>query len=509
MREAIDGRPYAGNQHVRFADREVVPAATPRRGSLLCKRLTIIAFALGALAALAMPTKKELSEAQSIVNELMKDHVIANKKGKESNEAVGDVAMSLVKDAESEAAKFVLLNGAVTYYARGKAYDKVVGAIENIMSEISDVPPETLNAIVSKAASNVNEKKAPRLVALKKAIGKRAKVVTDLKALEISLKKSPSDPSLKRIHAELVAATGNWEAALKEFAALGGTVGKLAEEEANGSAAAADFWWNYTPAAPEANDAIKEHAAKLYGKALETGELSGLKKTLAEKRIAEAMSGVHLFATSSNDAVGESQRILLALKQLGAKRVEYLGGTGNGSGYIDTGIVGNSKIKVDFEVSHWDADWFCFGARNASDNWNKSFTAGRISSSKMFFDYDSRRFTAIVNTDSTSRYRIVKDRQFNYCYDSKGVVIHSSANPPAKFNSGCNIYIFSANLGGSPKTNDGDFRRFYYFKIWDNDILVRDFIPVRVGPQDYLFDRVSLKLFGNSGKGAFVVGPDL
>ena len=35
--KALDGKPYAGNPHVRFDEGEVAPAATPRRGSLLYK----------------------------------------------------------------------------------------------------------------------------------------------------------------------------------------------------------------------------------------------------------------------------------------------------------------------------------------------------------------------------------------------------------------------------------------------------------------------------------------
>ena len=35
--KALDGKPYAGNPHVRFDEGEVALAATPRRGSLLYK----------------------------------------------------------------------------------------------------------------------------------------------------------------------------------------------------------------------------------------------------------------------------------------------------------------------------------------------------------------------------------------------------------------------------------------------------------------------------------------
>ncbi|MBQ3808168.1 MAG: hypothetical protein II840_09470, partial [Kiritimatiellae bacterium] len=40
--KALNGKPYAGNPHVRFDEGEVAPAATPRRGSLLYKALMMV-----------------------------------------------------------------------------------------------------------------------------------------------------------------------------------------------------------------------------------------------------------------------------------------------------------------------------------------------------------------------------------------------------------------------------------------------------------------------------------
>ena len=48
-RKALDGKPYAGNQHVRFDDGEVIPSAKPRRGSLLYKRLVALLLVAGAV----------------------------------------------------------------------------------------------------------------------------------------------------------------------------------------------------------------------------------------------------------------------------------------------------------------------------------------------------------------------------------------------------------------------------------------------------------------------------
>ena len=50
--------------------------------------------------------------------------------------------------------------------------------------------------------------------------------------------------------------------------------------------------------------------------------------------------------------------------------------------------------------------------------------------------------------------------------------------------------------------------RFKATKIYKNDILVMDFIPVRVGTIGYMYDKVSGQLFGNAGTGDFILGPD-
>lgn len=49
----------------------------------------------------------------------------------------------------------------------------------------------------------------------------------------------------------------------------------------------------------------------------------------------------------------------------------------------------------------------------------------------------------------------------------------------------------------------------YSARLTVNGVLVRDFIPVRVGTVGYLYDKVSNKLYGNAGTGDFICGGDL
>ena len=66
-----------------------------------------------------------------------------------------------------------------------------------------------------------------------------------------------------------------------------------------------------------------------------------------------------------------------------------------------------------------------------------------------------------------------------------------------------NIFLFWANGSGVGKSG-----KIYFFKIYDNDVLVRDFIPVL----DYngvpcMLDKVEQKFYYNAGTGQFIAGP--
>ena len=68
------------------------------------------------------------------------------------------------------------------------------------------------------------------------------------------------------------------------------------------------------------------------------------------------------------------------------------------------------------------------------------------------------------------------------------------------------MYIFARNTdNNSPIPTK---MRLYRMTMTQDGLLVRDFIPVRKGNVGYLYDRVSKKLFGNSGTGSFILGND-
>lgn len=240
--------------------------------------------------AMATFTKAEIAAVQPLVNELMGDSLRDYKARKISGSQVGDNALKLAKEAESDVAKFICMKGAISYYVRDKAYDKAADTIELMMGKFKDLSPETLSEIVAVATRRVSGKSADRLLEIRKAVNIKIASSKKIRALKAQLAKTPADKRLICRYAELMAIENKWDEALKMFAKMGGDIGKISQDTLNGRASSvqiAEFWWDYKSMEEDAKDAIRLYSLMHYKNAIEKGELVGLKKTLAERRIAE------------------------------------------------------------------------------------------------------------------------------------------------------------------------------------------------------------------------------
>jgi hypothetical protein len=62
-------------------------------------------------------------------------------------------------------------------------------------------------------------------------------------------------------------------------------------------------------------------------------------------------------------------------------------------------------------------------------------------------------------------------------------------------------------IGGNSDSFNSPWK-LVHLSISEDDTLIFDLIPVRVGTTGYLYDKVSGQLFGNNGTGSFILGPD-
>ena len=196
--------------------------------------------------------------------------------------------------------------------------------------------------------------------------------------------------------------------------------------------------------------------------------------------------------------------------------VEYLESTG--TQYIDTGVPYDSSVACEClmaKTSNTISSNYIFGILWASADsstvrrWAVSYNAYNSSLGRLYPQYDT---TTNMYNPTLLRNDVIHKLQANsttFAVDNTSVNVTSTTFDPT---TDVSIYIFARHtyapqLDPNPVTGPQAFR-LYSFKIWKSGGLVCDFIPVRKGTVGYLYDRVSGRLFGNQGTGAFVIGPD-
>ena len=245
-------------------------------------------IALSAASVCAMPTKEEIKRVQPLVTELMLPHVNAFNANRKSAREVGDAAFGFVKDAQSEAEKYVLFKGAIYYYSLARDFNKVADALEAMRGQISELPLDEVVSIASKALARAGKGGAQRLRDIQRVASEQMKAIADIAYFKSELRKKPGDAAAMRGLAEAYVRFGDWPRALKVFAALGVEAAiyerNLEDAKDCNALKAADYWWKYSTKNPTP---YRAHAATLYHKAIDEGLVNGLMKTIVENRIAE------------------------------------------------------------------------------------------------------------------------------------------------------------------------------------------------------------------------------
>ena len=142
------------------------------------------AMALAAAGAWAMPTKTELAKAQQLVEDLTADDLRALKEGKKTVGEVAAARLALADEAETEAGKYLLLQGAFKLYARAADYDAAADALARIRRDVTDVPPELIVELVNGEMRRVAAEKAPKVLVLFRDAQRMIKCRKELAAAE-------------------------------------------------------------------------------------------------------------------------------------------------------------------------------------------------------------------------------------------------------------------------------------------------------------------------------------
>ena len=175
----------------------------------------------------------------------------------------------------------------------------------------------------------------------------------------------------------------------------------------------------------------------------------------------------------------------------------------SGTQYINTGFKPNNNTRVimTFEiVDNLSSINGLFGSRNTSsataslafDFWSYNATTFRTN----FFG----KYANISDLSTSGKYTVDKNRNVTTISDLITTIENTTGQCTL------NLYLLCINDVGEP--DYFSFARIYSCQIYDNDTLVRDFVPCKtltgtVG----MYDIVNNVFYTNAGTGSFIAGP--
>lgn len=179
---------------------------------------------------------------------------------------------------------------------------------------------------------------------------------------------------------------------------------------------------------------------------------------------------------------------------------------GSGSAYIDLGIQTSSSQSVVLSYGYNNYDnvaGYIFGARNTNSNSSAgqlNFYAGKTGTAS-YVGFASARISKTISTGV--RFHISsKKNVFDEVVDN--IYYYQYVGATASFSGTQNIYLFGMNNAGTLTAVSGNIA-LYGFRLYNNDTLVRNMIPVRKVSTDTngMYDLTNDVFYGSANGDSF------
>ena len=106
----------------------------------------------------AMPTEEETKQAEPVVKKLLAQERAAFESGKKTRSEVAAAAMKLADEADTDAAKLLLMKGAFALYVKDGNLEKAVATMNALETAIADMPPQSVTNMIEVALLGVSKK---------------------------------------------------------------------------------------------------------------------------------------------------------------------------------------------------------------------------------------------------------------------------------------------------------------------------------------------------------------
>ena len=124
------------------------------------KLICAMALACAVFQLAAMPTEEETKRAEPVVKKLLAPERAALKSGKKTRSEVAAAAMKLADEADTDAAKLLLMKGAFALYVKDGNLEKAAETMKALEAAISDMPPQSVTNMIEIALLGVSKKDA-------------------------------------------------------------------------------------------------------------------------------------------------------------------------------------------------------------------------------------------------------------------------------------------------------------------------------------------------------------
>lgn len=202
-----------------------------------------------------------------------------------------------------------------------------------------------------------------------------------------------------------------------------------------------------------------------------------------------------------NNLARKVKKMYIGVTQTSENYIEYI--ESSGTQYIDTGVTSSDNIKIEIKAEILDL------SKNAAIFGGKS-SSGEIF--RIIYNSETDKFTAGYRTsgDIVIPDTIVSSGVHTFLLDKTCFKIDDkliSISDETSFSSTNTINLFRIN---SKFVNHISTMRLFYCKIYENNILIRDFIPYKNSDGEIgLFDIVNHLFYKSLSEDSFIAGSNL
>lgn len=178
------------------------------------------------------------------------------------------------------------------------------------------------------------------------------------------------------------------------------------------------------------------------------------------------------------------------------QEVEYIRNTG--WQYIDTGYICSNNTEVEFKMWWWTQSWShqMFWARDYWWAWWRWYAIVTDA-----YQFDGNAWATHWMTDGNIHTGSFWQDWLYVDWDLKAQI------PTATFTCSRNLYLFCLNAGWQSEQAS---MRYYYFKMYESWVLVRDFVPCyrKSDNEPWMYDMVNNVFYTNQWSWTFTVWSD-